>query len=211
MSFLDTIKDKVLGPQNDDYYEDDYYEDEEGYDGGYEREPRDAHRHDASGGRLLGTAARPEVESVSVYTRSGRPVATQQPSPARDYGTQTSRPSFSGYDVDAQPSAVAAPASAGFSRVTSGQLPPYVLKPVSYEDVQTVVRRVKTNQPVVIAFRNTNIECAKRILDFCFGFSYGIGGDVEELGDRVFCVLPAGVKLSQADIDKLVADGDLTR
>ena len=212
MSFLDTIKDKVLGPQNDDYYEDDYYEDEEGYDEGYEREPRESHRRDtSSGGRLLGTAARPEVESVSVYTRSGRPVASQQPAPSRSYAPSAPSTGFAGYDADAPAAPSASAATTSFSRVTSGQLPPYVLKPVSYEDVQTVVRRVKTNQPVVIAFRNTNIECAKRILDFCFGFSYGIGGDVEELGDRVFCVLPAGVKLSQADIDKLVADGDLTR
>lgn len=213
MSFLDTIKDKVLGTQGDDYYEDDYYEGEEGYDESYEREPRESRRRESSssGGRLLGTVARPEVESVSVYTRSGRPVATQQqPAPARSYAPAPST-GFSGYDADAPQAGASSAVTTSFSRVTSGQLPPYVLRPVSYEDVQTVVRRVKTNQPVVISFRSTNIECAKRILDFCFGFSYGIGGDVEELGDRVFCVLPAGVKLSQADIDKLVADGDLVR
>ena len=96
-------------------------------------------------------------------------------------------------------------------RVSSGQLPPYVLKPVSYDDVQTVVRRVRTGQPVVLVFRNTNIETAKRILDFSFGLSFGIGGEVTELGDRVFAVLPAGIELSRADIDKLVADGDLVR
>ena len=111
------------------------------------------------------------------------------------------------------PTAPVAPAAqpAGATRVTSGQLPPYVLRPVSYEDVQSVVRRVRTNQPVVVVFRNTNIETAKRILDFCFGFSYGVNGEVTELGDRVFAVLPAGVTLSSADIDKLVADGDLVR
>ncbi len=95
------------------------------------------------------------------------------------------------------------------TRVTSGKLPPYVLKPVSYDDVQTVVRRVKTNQPVVVVFRNTNIETAKRILDFCFGLSFGIDGEVQELGDRVFVVLPQGIQLTDADINKLVADGDL--
>ena len=73
------------------------------------------------------------------------------------------------------------------------------------------MRRVRTNQPVVIVFRNTPVETAKRILDFTFGFSYGINGKVEELGDRVFAVLPTGVSLSKADIDKLVADGDLVR
>jgi cell division inhibitor SepF len=74
-----------------------------------------------------------------------------------------------------------------------------------------VVRRVRTNQPVVLVFRNTNIEAAKRILDFSFGLAMGVGGQVQELGDRVFVVLPANVELSKSDIDKLVADGDLVR
>ena len=30
-------------------------------------------------------------------------------------------------------------------------------------------------------------------------------------GDRVFAVLPQGISLTQADIDKLVSDGDLAR
>ena len=71
MSFLDTIKDRLRGG-GDDYYEDDYYD--EGYeDDGYEGER--GGRHEAhQGGGLLGNTPRPEAESVSVYTRSGRPV-----------------------------------------------------------------------------------------------------------------------------------------
>ena len=83
----------------------------------------------------------------------------------------------------------------------SGQLPPYVLRPVSYDDVQSVVRRVRTGQPVVLIFKNTNIEVAKRILDFSF----------EEVADRVFVVLPHGVSLTQADLDKLADEGEITR
>lgn len=200
MSFLDTIKDRLRGG-GDDYYEDDYYD--EGYDDGYD----DGGRRDAGSDRhLLGNTPRPEAESVSVYTRSGRPVGTRdQGVPARSYSDPTPVMPVVGYD-----SAPQAPADVT-SRMGSAQLPPYVLRPVSYEDVQSVVRRVRTNQPVVVVFRNTNIETAKRILDFCFGFSYGVNGEVTELGDRVFAVLPAGVTLSSADIDKLVADGDLVR
>ena len=93
----------------------------------------------------------------------------------------------------------------------SGQLPPYVLRPVSYDDVQSVVRRVRTGQPVVLIFKNTNIEVAKRILDFSFGLSYGLDGAVEEVADRVFAVLPHGVSLTQADLDKLADEGEITR
>lgn len=92
-------------------------------------------------------------------------------------------------------------------RTMSGKLPAYVLKPTSYDDVQTVVRRVRTNQPVVLNFKNLKIETAKRILDFSFGLACGVDGSVEELGDRVFVVLPQGVQLSDTDKRKLRQDG----
>lgn len=222
MGFLDTIKDKlqsVSGRQDDYYGDDEYYDD--GYEGdeGYDAGSQQARQAQPTSGHLLGNTPRPEAESVSVYTRSGRPVA--KPAAPQEPRRQRGGYADSGFDAGATtsfstpaPASVPTPGDLGprtFSRVNSGQLPPYVLKPVSYDDVQTVVRRVRTNQPVVIVFRNTNIDCAKRILDFCFGLSCGLGGEVQELGDRVFAVLPAGIELSRADLDKLVADGDLSR
>lgn len=225
MGFLDSIRDRLRGGSDDDYYEDDYYDEgyeDDGYSGAQEPRRRDV----GSSPRLLGNTPRPEAESVSVYTRSGRPVGVERPSsvasrpaPSTYAAPSPVEPSYQpSYHSDAtsvmRPTSSATPGDVGLkpvSRVSSGKLPPYVLKPVSYDDVQTVVRRVRTNQPVVIVFRNTNIETAKRILDFCFGLSFGLGGEVRELGDRVFVVLPADVDLSQSDLDKLVADGDLVR
>lgn len=215
MGFLDSIKGRLR--RDDDYYDDEDYDD--GYEGSDGYAPESRRRDVGSSTRLLGNTPRPEAESVSVYTRSGRPVGSnagfepQQsprtyaaPAPVEQYA-----PSF---DATRPIATRTTPGDLGpktITRLNSGQLPPYVLKPVSYDDVQTVVRRVRTNQPVVIVFRNTNIETAKRILDFCFGLSCGLNGEVRELGDRVFVVLPAGIELTQADIDKLVADGDLVR
>ena len=190
MGFLDNLKDRLLGGSEDDYYDD--YEDD------YEDEEED------TGSGILGNTRRPEADSVSVYTRSGRPlnetpVATYEPE-RRSYSSDRYESRYDSYESEA-PTA----------HVSSGQLPPYVLRPVAYDDVQSVVRRVRTNQPVVLVFKQTDIEVAKRILDFCFGLSFGINGSVEELGDRAFAVLPAGISLTQADIDRLVADGTITR
>jgi cell division inhibitor SepF len=184
MGFLDNLKDRILGNSDDDYYDDDYddFEDEE----------------EESGSGILGNTRRPEADSVSVYTRSGRPL-NESPKPTYE-PERRSYDRHDDYDRDE-----VAP------RVSSGQLPPYVLRPVAYDDVQMVVRRVRTNQPVVLVFKQTDLEVAKRILDFCFGLSFGINGSVEELGDRVFAVLPAGLSISQADLDRLAADGTLTR
>lgn len=204
MSFLDSIKDR-FGRGSEEPYEDDYYEED-----GYYDEPRS---RASSSPRLLGTTPRPEAESVSVYTRSGRPVTPQPTSfeSRRSSRTGVATPApvepWAGGEDFSRTSNLAQPTA----RPMSGQLPPYVLRPVAYEDVQTVVRRVRTNQPVVLVFRNTNIEVAKRILDFSFGLSQGMGGEVRELGERVFVVLPPNMTLSQSEIDKLVADGDLVR
>ena len=203
MSFLDTIRDRLRGGGND------YYDEEEYYDEGYEDDSRSddrPRRREGSSNRLLGTTPRPEAESVSVYTRSGKPVSTR---PQGRPGSDPASGSMSSYDLGSQPTADISVAGSG--RYSSAQLPAYVLRPVSYDDVQTVVQRVRTNQPVVISFRGTNTDTAKRILDFCFGFSCGVGGSVVEVGDRSFAVLPSGVKLSPAELDKLAADGDLVR
>lgn len=225
MGFLDNIRDRFR--KDDDYYDDDYYEDDY-YDDN--DTPRDRGynqpRPTGSATKLLGNTSRPEAQSVSVYTRSGRPVSqgtsgygggvqstqqqrrsTTQDWSSQDYDNDEDYRSSS-YDTSYSASESS---TASATRVPSAQLPAYVLRPVSYDDVQSVVRRVRTNQPVVLVFKGTNIDTAKRILDFCYGLSFGIGGEVQALGDRVFAVLPAGIELSQTDLDKLVDDGDLAR
>ena len=184
MGFLDNLKDRLLGNPEDDY--DDYYDDD------YEDEPEE------TGSGILGNTRRPEADSVSVYTRSGRPV--NDTTPAYEPERRSYEPArYESYEPEAP------------ARVSSGQLPPYVLRPTAYDDVQAVVRRVRTNQPVILVFKQTDLEVAKRVLDFCFGLSFGVNGSVEELGDRVFVVLPAGISLKQSDIDRLVADGTISR
>ena len=193
MGFLDNLKDRFLGNPDDDYYDDDY--DDEYYDDDDEEEEEE---QQTSG--ILGNTRRPEADSVSVYTRSGRPV-NDRPQP-REPEPRRYEPRSYDDSYDRESTTV---------RIPSGQLPPYVLRPVAYDDVQSVVRRVRTNQPVILVFKQTDLEIAKRILDFCFGLSFGVNGTVEEVGDRVFAVLPAGISLSQADIDRLVGDGTITR
>ena len=253
MGFLDNIKNAVqdrLGPQDarDDYYDDDYDDYDDYADGAGTPEPRHQEERPTSG--LLGNPSRPEANSVSVYTRSGRHLTNDDlSSPAR--GSYRDEPSYrddgayrtaddnwrasADHVVDFEPQhAEPAPAAVSSNyvppmpqpgvfgatgntpgdlgltahpRVSSGKLPPYVLKPTSYDDVQMVIRRVRTNQPVVLSFKSLKVETAKRILDFCFGLACGVDGAVEELGDRVFAVLPHGIEITDADMAKLRKDG----
>ncbi|MBQ6395452.1 MAG: cell division protein SepF, partial [Atopobiaceae bacterium] len=118
--------------------------------------------------------------------------------------------SASGYGANPQNTGVmrpipTAPAPSYGKPLTN--LPPYVLRPEAYDDCTTIMKRVRTSQPVVLAFAETDMEIAKRILDFCFGFACGINGRVEELGEKTFAILPEGVELTKAAYDKLIRDG----
>lgn len=212
MGFFQNMRDRLSGGNNNDYYdddyEDDYYEDD------------DKGQEQRSGSGVLGNTPRPEAESVSVYTRSGRPVSNNAGGPSSYEGQNLDEgsyaPSYRRED-GARPSSYNEQASSNYeqrraSKINaSGQLPPYVLNASAYDDVQSVVRRVRTNQPVLLNLRDTPNDVATRILDFCFGLSFGIEGEVQQVGDSVFAVLPQGIKITQADLDRLVSDGALQR
>lgn len=207
MGLFDTLRDRLTGGYDGDY-EDDYYDDYDDED--YDDEPQ--------GSGILGNTSRPEAESVAVYTRSGRPVSSNAGAPTNNGGRTTNNTRSSanyssyrrnrddyddGFD-DYAPSGTYVPSS-GANLNASGQLPPYVLRCEEYEDVQTVVRRVRTNQPVLLVLNDTPGDIAQRILDFSFGLSFGIGGEVQPVDAQAFLVLPAGIQLSPAEIDRLVA------
>ena len=178
---------------------------------------------------LLGQTRRGEAESVAVYTRSGQLVgddsrhATTYNPPSRSQDSVASgyrpgaydTPSSYAENTRARAAAAPAPAPSDASAYASNiinatpQLPAYVLRPESYDDVETVVRRVRTKQPVALIFVGVRTEVAKRVLDFSYGFACGLGATVKEVGDRVFMVLPAGCEVKDSDLKKLRADGYL--
>lgn len=223
----------------DDGYADDYYDDQagDGYtDAGYASSrgygsSDYARSEESSGLGVLGQTRRGEAESVAVYTRSGQLVgdadrhATTFNPPARSQDSASSyrpgaydTPSSYAEGVRSHTAAAASTAAQAASAVQQSansilnatpQLPAYILRPESYDDIETVVRRVRTRQPVVLVFAGVRTETAKRVLDFSYGFACGLGATVKELGDRVFIVLPAGCEVKESDLAKLRADGYL--
>lgn len=239
MSFLDEIRSRIPFGQNqdpyegDDYgdgYEDDYYDEGDGYADGYDDAPADdggyvsAYPPDPQNG-VLGQTRRGEAESVAVYTRSGKLVgdadrhATTYNPPARSsgayrpgaYDTPSSYAAQSHAQAQAASSQVPTATESRAATILSAtpQLPAYILRPESYDDVETVVRRVRTKQPVALVFVGVRTEIAKRVLDFSYGFACGCGASVREVADRVFMVLPAGCEISDSDLSKLRSSGYL--
>lgn len=219
----------------DDYY-DDYDGSQDGYDDAPAPSGRSwsAHRagQEEQTNGVLGQTRRGEAESVAVYTRSGQLVgdadrhATTYNPPARSqdayqdagyrpgaYDTPSSYTAAARDRAAAQTSRPAAPtateARASEILTATPQLPAYVLRPESYDDVETVVRRVRTKQPVALVFVGVRTEVAKRVLDFSYGFACGLGASVKEVGDRVFMVLPVGCEVKDTDLAKLRSQGYL--
>lgn len=202
MGFFDNLRDRLSGNGGDDYYDDDYYDDD--YD-----EPED--EDDDRGNGVLGNTSRPEAESVSVYTRSGRPVSNNAGGPSGYEGQNLDGAGYAASyrrEDGARPSY--ATSSAPKARMNaSGKLPPYVLHASAYSDVQTVVRRVRTNQPVVLVLGEIDPAVATRILDFSYGLAFGINGQVQQIAGRTFAVVPEGLEITDAEIEKLRSDGDV--
>ena len=224
-------------PYGDDQYDDYYGEDGdagyEDYPAGYGQPAQDTYRGyepSDSGNGMLGQTRRGEAESVAGYTRSGQlvgeadrhassygaPTATGRDGAYRPgaYDTpssyaqaQSQRAAMSSVPTPAAPTSTEARVSAVLEGTP--QLPAYVLRPESYDDVETVVRRVRTRQPVALVFAGVRTEVAKRVLDFSYGFACGSGASVREVGDRVFIVLPQGCEVKQTDLANLRKDGYL--
>ena len=194
MGFLDEIKNKMhLGGQqgyDQGYGQDDDYGYDDGYDDGYQNNGYSGasgegfYTQDEPSNGLLGQTRRGEAESVAVYTRSGQLVgddsrhATTYNPPSRSQDSVASgyrpgaydTPSSYAENTRARAAAAPAPAPSDASAYASNiinatpQLPAYVLRPESYDDVETVVRRVRTKQPVALNFcGRTHRSCQARL------------------------------------------------
>ena len=181
------------------YGQDDDYGYDDGYDDGYQNNGYSGasgegfYTQDEPSNGLLGQTRRGEAESVAVYTRSGQLVgddsrhATTYNPPSRSQETVAGGYRPGAYDTpssyaESTRARAAAPAPAPSPSDASAyanniinatpQLPAYVLRPESYDDVEIVVRRVRTKQPVALIFVGVRTEVAKRVLDFSYGFAW---------------------------------------
>lgn len=106
----------------------------------------------------------------------------------------------------------ASPAPAPSDQLSFAALPtkPEVVRVRSYDDVSSIARAVMTrHHPVVLPMRGAAPDLARRVMDFAFGLCCGCGASMEELGERVYCVLPRGTKLSERELATLRHQGIL--
>jgi hypothetical protein len=84
-------------------------------------------------------------------------------------------------------------------------LPPRVsvMSPRSFEEAQDLADRFKRRQLVVVNLRNVDCELSRRMVDFCAGLAYALGGQVRPVADRLLLLTPQDVEVSNREDEQL--------
>jgi cell division inhibitor SepF len=69
------------------------------------------------------------------------------------------------------------------------------MSPRSFDDAQELADCFKGQQLVIVNLRNVDRELSKRIVDFCAGLTYALGGAVWPIADRVFLLAPLDIEV----------------
>jgi cell division inhibitor SepF len=172
-----------LGP--DEEYED--------YDGGYDEPPV---ARDQPPARPTPAAARPPAPRP-------RPAPASPVPPPSPFSTPPTEPS--------EPPAVRALPTSGDDnpkpRVRAvprtPQAKPHMVAPSSFNQAQEVADRYKANQPVVLDLADADRDLSRRLIDFCSGLCYGLGGHMEKVATHLYLLTPSGVEVSPEERRRL--------
>jgi cell division inhibitor SepF len=77
----------------------------------------------------------------------------------------------------------------------------YILEPHDFDDVQKIGDSFKANIPSIINLQNATQDLSKRVIDFCSGLSYALGGSIKKVADKVFLLTPQNVAVRSEDSD----------
>lgn len=83
----------------------------------------------------------------------------------------------------------------------------HVVAPVKFADAQEIGDRVKNGQPAIVNLQAGDRELSRRMIDFCSGVCYALGGAMEKVADNVFLLTPTNVEVSAEEKRRLQERG----
>lgn len=83
----------------------------------------------------------------------------------------------------------------------------HVVAPSEFADAQEIADHFRTGQPVIVNLGNAYRELAHRMIDFCSGVAYALGGTMDKVADKVFLMTPSNVELSLEEKRRLQERG----
>ncbi|HET9690582.1 MAG TPA: cell division protein SepF [Acidimicrobiales bacterium] len=132
--------------------------------------------------------------------RQADPVEQAQVSVVRPVRAQEAPEAQSGVSVTPRP-AVVRP----ISPLQSAKV--HVVAPVRFSDAQEVGDRFKNSQPVIVNLQNADPPLSRRMIDFCSGVTYALGGSMDKVADQVFLLTPSNVEVSAEEKRRLEERG----
>jgi len=78
-----------------------------------------------------------------------------------------------------------------------------VVAPGRFADAQEIGDRFKGGQPVIVNLQSNDRELARRMIDFCSGVTYALGGSMDKVADQVFLLTPSNVEVSAEEKRRL--------
>jgi cell division inhibitor SepF len=107
----------------------------------------------------------------------------------------TVRPISSGYDT-----AVSAPRpSLVRPMVPRSTAKVSVVAPERFNEAQAIGDLVKQSNPVIVNLQLSDRDLSRRMIDFCSGLTYALGGAMDKVADQVFLLTPSNVEVSEED------------
>lgn len=89
---------------------------------------------------------------------------------------------------------------------TIAERPPvrvHVIEPIEFSDAQEIGDRLKESQPVILTLVDVDSELARRLIDFCSGATYVLGGTMERVAKNVFLITPSDVEVPPEEKQRL--------
>lgn len=83
----------------------------------------------------------------------------------------------------------------------------HVVAPVRFADAQEVGDRFKNSQPVIVNLQQAEPPLSRRMIDFCSGVTYALGGSMDKVADQVFLLTPSNVEVSAEERRRLEERG----
>ncbi|ANB61454.1 cell division protein SepF [Anoxybacteroides amylolyticum] len=71
-----------------------------------------------------------------------------------------------------------------------------LIEPRAYAEAQEIADHLKNRRAVVVNLQRIPHDQAKRIVDFLSGTVYAIGGDIQQVGTKIFLCTPDNVDVS---------------
>lgn len=77
------------------------------------------------------------------------------------------------------------------------------VSPAAYDDAKEIGDKLKSSVPVIMNLQGVEDDTFKRLTAFASGLAYGLGGDVQRLGPRMYLITPANVEVSAEERQRL--------